>query len=43
VRLRPAWWNEWHHDAALGVAACIVLGALGAVLGALADRRLRRA
>lgn len=36
MRLRPAWWQQWHTDAAQALAGCIALGALGAVIGALA-------
>jgi hypothetical protein len=36
-------WSPAHTEALEFLLACIVLGALGAVLGALADRRLRRA
>jgi hypothetical protein len=41
MRLRPAWWQQWHTDAAQALLGCIALGALGGVIGALTDRRLR--
>jgi hypothetical protein len=43
MRLRPAFWNSWYTDATVTLAAFIALGALGAVIGAAVDRRLRRA
>ena len=40
-RLLPAWWKPAHTEAAEFLAIVAVAGTLGAVIGALVDRKFR--